>query len=61
MAGKNEIKKTLSDVVAGKILYDEPLSNHTSLVVGGKADALVFIKNEDQLLEVVRKLKEKKN
>ena len=60
MAGKNEIKKTLSDVAAGKILYDEPMSNHTSLAVGGKADALVFIKNEDQLLEVVKKLKEKK-
>lgn len=60
MTGKNEIKKALSDIVAGKILYDEPMSQHTSLAVGGNADALVFIKSEDQLLEVIKKLKEKK-
>ncbi|KQC09443.1 MAG: hypothetical protein APR62_02425 [Smithella sp. SDB] len=59
MTGKNEIKKVLSDVIAGKILYDEPMSQHTSLAVGGNADALVFIKNEDQLVEVIKKLKEK--
>ena len=60
MAGKNEIKEALGDIIAGKILYDEPMSRHTSLNVGGNADALVFIKNEDQLIEVVRKLREKK-
>ena len=60
MAGKNEIKEVLGDMAAGKILYDEPMSLHTSLVVGGKADALVFIENEDQLARVVRKLREKK-
>ena len=60
MAGKNEIKEALGDIIAGKILYDEPMSLHTSLNVGGNADALVFIKNEDQLVEVVRKLREKK-
>ena len=60
MAGKNEIKEALGDIIAGKILYDEPMSRHTSLNVGGHADALVFIKNEDQLIEVVRKLREKK-
>ena len=60
MVGKNEIKEALGDIIAGKILYDEPMSRHTSLNVGGNADALVFIKNEDQLVEVVRKLREKK-
>jgi UDP-N-acetylmuramate dehydrogenase len=60
MAGKNEIKKALDNLIAGKILYDEPMSHHTSLAVGGKADALVFIKSEEQLLEAVKKLKEKK-
>ncbi|KUG22906.1 udp-n-acetylenolpyruvoylglucosamine reductase [hydrocarbon metagenome] len=58
MTGKNEIKKVLSDIIAGKILYDEPMSQHASLAVGGNADALVFIKSEDQLLEVIKKLKE---
>jgi len=60
MAGKNEIKEALRDIIAGKILYDEPMSRHTSLNVGGNADALVLIKNEDQLAVVVRRLREKK-
>jgi UDP-N-acetylmuramate dehydrogenase len=60
MAGKNEIKEALADVTAGEILYDEPMSRHTSLAVGGKADALVFIKSEDQLIGVVKKLRENK-
>ncbi len=59
MTGKNEIKKALSDVVAGEILYDEPMSQHTSLAVGGNADALVLIKSENQLVEIIKKLKEK--
>jgi UDP-N-acetylmuramate dehydrogenase len=60
MAGKNEIKEALRNVIAGKILYDEPMSRHTSLNVGGNAGALVLIKSEDQLVEVVRRLREKK-
>jgi UDP-N-acetylmuramate dehydrogenase len=61
-AGKNEIKEVLGDIVAGQILYDEPMSLHTSLVVGGKADALVLIENEDQLVRIVRILgKKRKN
>jgi UDP-N-acetylmuramate dehydrogenase len=60
MAGKNEIKEALRNIIAGKILYDEPMSRHTSLNVGGNADALVLIKSEDQLVEVVRRLRENK-
>ena len=60
MAGKNEIKEALRNVIAGKILYDEPMSRHTSLNVGGRACALVFIKSEDQLVEVIRRLRENK-
>ena len=41
-------------------MYDEPMSRHTSLDVGGNADALVLIESEDQLVEVVRRLREKK-
>ena len=60
MAGENEIKEALRNVITGKILYDEPMSRHTSLNVGGNADALVLIKSEDQLVVVVRRLREKK-
>jgi UDP-N-acetylmuramate dehydrogenase len=60
MAGKNEIKEALGNIIAGKILYDEPMSRHTSLNVGGNAGALVLIKSEDQLVDIVRRLREKK-
>ena len=60
MAGKNEIKEALRNVIARKILYDEPMSRHTSLNVGGNAGALVLIKSEDQLIEVIRRLREKR-
>jgi UDP-N-acetylmuramate dehydrogenase len=60
IAGKNEIKEALRNVNAGKILYDEPMSRHASLHVGGNADALIVIKSEDQLLDVVRRLRESK-
>jgi UDP-N-acetylmuramate dehydrogenase len=60
MAEINEIHDALGDIAVGKILYDEPMSRYASLLVGGKADALVFIENEDQLIQIVRKLKEKK-
>jgi UDP-N-acetylmuramate dehydrogenase len=60
MAGENKIKEALRNVNAGKILYDEPMSHHTSLNVGGNADALVLIKSEDQIVGVLRRLREKK-
>ena len=60
MAGLQDIQDALKDIHAGKVLYDEPMSRHTSLNVGGHADALVFIENENQLVEVVRRLREKK-
>jgi UDP-N-acetylmuramate dehydrogenase len=59
MAVRNEIKEALSGIFSGKILYDEPMSLHASLAVGGHADALVFIENEDQLAQAVRVLREK--
>ncbi|HUN54521.1 MAG TPA: UDP-N-acetylmuramate dehydrogenase [Smithella sp.] len=55
---KNEIKEVLGGIIKGKILYDEAMSLHTSLAVGGNADALVYIENEDQLMRIVSKLKE---
>ena len=60
MAGKNEIKEALRNVISGKILYDESMSRHTSLNVGGNAGALVLIKSEDQLVDVVRRLRKNK-
>jgi UDP-N-acetylmuramate dehydrogenase len=56
MAGKKEVPEVLGGI-CGKVFYDEPMSHHTSLKVGGNADALVLIESEDQLVHIVRKLK----
>ena len=60
MAVKNEIKEALRNIIADEILYDEPMSRHTSLNVGGNAGALVLVKREDQLVEITRRLRERK-
>ena len=58
MAGKKKIQEILGG--GGKIFYDEPMSRHTSLRVGGNADALVAIESEDQLAQMVQRLKKAK-
>ena len=60
MADKSEIQEALGDIVAGKILYDEPMSRHASLCVGGNAGALVFVESEKELIAIVRRLRERK-
>lgn len=55
------IKTVIADLLSlgnGKILYDEPMSHHTSLKVGGNADALILIESEDQLVQIVGKLQQ---
>ena len=60
MADSSEIKKALGDIVAAKILYDEPMSRYASLCVGGNASALVFAESEKELIAIVQRLKERK-
>ena len=60
MADKNEIREALGDIAIGKILYDEPMSRHASLCVGGNAGALVFVKSEKELIQIMRRIKERK-
>jgi UDP-N-acetylmuramate dehydrogenase len=59
MADHQAIADALSGMKLGKILYDEPMSRHASLKLGGRADALVMTDNEDQLGEVVQALRTK--
>ncbi len=56
MSGKKKIAEVL-DTACGIVFYDEPMSQHTSLKVGGNADALIVIDSEDQLKLIVSKLK----
>ncbi|MEN6469491.1 MAG: UDP-N-acetylmuramate dehydrogenase [Smithella sp.] len=57
--GHPAIADALNGLNTVKIWYDEPMSRHASLKLGGKVDALVMTENEDQLGEVVRRLRAK--
>ena len=60
MDSKNEIKEALAGIATGKILYDEPMLRYTSLCVGGNSGALVFVESEKELIEIVRRFRERK-
>lgn len=58
MAENQAIISALQGLDCGKVFYDEPMSRHASLKLGGRADALVVVDTEDQLARVVRRLSE---
>lgn len=43
----------------GAFLYDEPLRNHTTFRVGGKADAFLSVNNEEELKKAIQLCAEK--
>ncbi len=57
MPVKKKNRRRARNIPRTKVLYDEPMSNYTSLRVGGKADALVVINSEEQLSKIVNRLK----
>jgi UDP-N-acetylmuramate dehydrogenase len=46
-------REKLRAAVSGAVLFDEPLSLYTSFGVGGKADAVIFPKNREELSRAV--------
>lgn len=48
------INKLISIVGESNVFPDEPMKNHTTFKVGGKADFVVMPENEEQLLTVLR-------
>lgn len=59
MTGHRAIRNALDGVTAGNVWFDEPMSRHASLKLGGVADALVMTENEEQLASVVQRLAQK--
>jgi len=43
----------------GAFLYGEPLRKHTTFRVGGKADAFLYVSNEEELIKAVQLCKKK--
>jgi UDP-N-acetylmuramate dehydrogenase len=46
-------KKWLAEHFGHKILFDEPMSGHTTFAIGGPADALVTVETDQQIKDVV--------
>lgn len=40
--------------IVGKVLFDEPMKNHTSFKIGGPVDVMIIPENEEQVVEAVK-------
>jgi len=49
-----KVVKELARLVKGKLLFNVPLSRHTSLKVGGYADIMVYPAGLEELLNIIR-------
>ena len=56
---KRDTKGKLKSFIKGKILFDVPMAKHTSLGVGGSADALAFPQDEEDVREILQFAKQK--
>ncbi|MGA2316926.1 MAG: UDP-N-acetylmuramate dehydrogenase [Thermodesulfobacteriota bacterium] len=57
---RRDYKKWASGLIKGRILFDAPMRQFTSMKVGGPADSLLFPRNVDELSEVIRCARRKK-
>ncbi len=53
MLRDREARETIKKIVSGRILFDELMSCHASMGVGGKVDLLVFPENVEELTGLV--------
>ena len=51
---KRDYKKGAKSLIEGRVLFDAPMRQFTSMKVGGPADSLFFPKGEDDLKKLVR-------
>ena len=47
------LRQKLRNMVSGKVLFDEPMSRHTSIGVGGIADAVVWPERSEELSRII--------
>lgn len=51
---KNELIKIFSNKDVGKVMFDEPMKNHTSFKIGGPADVMIIPYSEDELINAIK-------
>lgn len=54
---KNELNKIFENKSFGKILYSEEMKNHTSFKIGGPADVMIMPRNEKEIIDCVKFLR----
>ena len=57
---RRDYKKWASGLIGGKVLFDAPMRQFTSIKVGGPADCLLFPRGVVELRKVVRDVRRKK-
>ena len=55
---KEKIEKANLHIDENKIKYNEPMNKYTSFKIGGPAECLIKIDNEDDLKEILKFVKE---
>ncbi|MEA1970584.1 MAG: UDP-N-acetylenolpyruvoylglucosamine reductase, partial [Thermodesulfobacteriota bacterium] len=53
MITDGQFRDKIGGMVTGRVLFDEPMSMHTSMGVGGRADALTVPDTVGELKELV--------
>ncbi|MBN2569264.1 MAG: UDP-N-acetylmuramate dehydrogenase [Deltaproteobacteria bacterium] len=56
MLKDREARKAIKEMVSGRLLFDEPMSRHTSIGVGGPADLLAFPESIEELTGLISHL-----
>jgi UDP-N-acetylmuramate dehydrogenase len=56
---QRDYKKGAKGLIAGRVLFDAPMRQFTSMRVGGPADSLFFPKDEDDLKKLIRYARKK--
>jgi UDP-N-acetylmuramate dehydrogenase len=57
---QRDYKKWASGLIKGKVLFDAPMRQFTSMKVGGAADCLLFPKGLDELRKVIQSARRRK-
>lgn len=53
-----ELTQLFTDNNIGKVLFNEPMKNHTSFKIGGPADVMIIPSNEEELINAVKLCRE---
>lgn len=51
---KIDLQEIFENRYSGKALYNEPMKNHTTFKIGGPADVMIIIENEEELIDAVK-------